>query len=131
MDHTSIEAWLFESIKRSRLGQMRSFGSNRIKRFQMVYTNGASAIGVPGCPDLACCTASIERVRIVFIRALRGAAAPSPTTSTSVTICSVMLHLAMQVACHKEIPCAFPVACADERERRPFSGRSILAGSGQ
>src|SRR5882724_12855741 len=67
MDHRSIEAWPFESTKRSRLGQMGSFGSNRIIRFQMVYTNGARAIGVPGCPDLACCTASIESVRIVLI----------------------------------------------------------------
>jgi hypothetical protein len=24
-------------------------------------------MGVPGCPELAACTASIERVRIVFI----------------------------------------------------------------
>src|SRR5262249_22969353 len=36
-------------------------------RFQSVYTSGASAIGVPGCPDFACWTASIERVRMVLI----------------------------------------------------------------
>src|ERR1044071_2783861 len=46
---------------------MGSCGSKRITRFQIVYTSGASAIGVPGCPDLACWTASIERVRIVLI----------------------------------------------------------------
>src|SRR3989442_4295715 len=32
----------------------------------VVYTSGASAIGVPGCPDLARSTASIESVRIVL-----------------------------------------------------------------
>jgi hypothetical protein len=30
-----------------------------------VYITGASAIGVPGCPEFAACTASIHRVRIV------------------------------------------------------------------
>src|SRR5262249_9182400 len=46
---------------------MGSCGSKRRTRFQSVYTSGASAIGVPGCPDLACWTASIERVRMVVI----------------------------------------------------------------
>src|SRR5262249_14172001 len=41
--------------------------SKRMTRFQSVYTSGASAIGVPGCPDFACCTASIDKVRIVLI----------------------------------------------------------------
>src|SRR5206468_10597793 len=64
---SSIEAWPFESTNRSRLGQIGSCGSKRRTRFQSVYTSGASAIGVPGCPDFACWTASIERVRIVLI----------------------------------------------------------------
>src|SRR6266481_4417472 len=62
-----MEAWPFESTKRSRFGQIGSTGSKRMTRFQSVYTSGASAIGVPGCPDFACCTASIDRVRIVLI----------------------------------------------------------------
>src|SRR5215813_14311797 len=66
-DQSNIEAWPFDSTNRSRLGQIGSSGSNRITRFQIVYTSGASAIGVPGCPDLACCTASIERVRMVLM----------------------------------------------------------------
>src|SRR5262249_50411215 len=45
-----------------------STGLNRIVRFQIVYTTGASAMGVPGWPDLAACTASIESVRIVLIQ---------------------------------------------------------------
>ncbi|MEI2658495.1 MAG: hypothetical protein V9G16_15560 [Nitrosomonas sp.] len=36
-------------------------------RFQSVYTRGASAIGVPGWPELAACTASIDSVRIVLM----------------------------------------------------------------
>src|SRR5215472_15127998 len=67
MDQSSIEAWPFESTKRSRLGQIGSWGSKRMTRFQSVYTSGASAMGVPGCPDLGCWTASIESVRMVLI----------------------------------------------------------------
>src|SRR5215467_1301181 len=36
-------------------------------RFHSVYTSGASAIGVPGCPDCACWTASIDNVRMQLI----------------------------------------------------------------
>ena len=35
-DHSSIEAWPFESTKRSRLGQIGSCGSKRMTRFQIV-----------------------------------------------------------------------------------------------
>src|SRR6185437_10135686 len=45
---------------------MQSSGSKRSTRFQSVYTTGAMAIGVPGCPELACCTASMLSVRMVF-----------------------------------------------------------------
>src|SRR5262245_45986958 len=62
-----MEAWPLDSTKRSRFGQIGSTGSNRMTRFQSVYTSGANAIGVPGCPDFACCTASIDRVRMVLI----------------------------------------------------------------
>src|SRR6516164_1658993 len=62
-----MEAWPFESTKRSRFGQMGSLGSNLRTRFQIVYTTGASAIGVPGWPEFAACTASIESVRIVLM----------------------------------------------------------------
>jgi len=36
IDQSSIEAWPFESTKRSRLGQIGSRGSKRIARFQIV-----------------------------------------------------------------------------------------------
>src|SRR5271166_3728920 len=64
---SSIEACPLESTKRSRLGQIGSCGSKRMARFQIVYTSGASAMGVPGCPELAACTASIESVRMVLM----------------------------------------------------------------
>ena len=35
---------------------------------QGVATSVGMAIGVPGCPDLACCTASIESVRMVLMQ---------------------------------------------------------------
>src|SRR6516164_10419068 len=68
MDQSSIDACPFESTKRSRFGQIGSFGSKYMVRFHRVYTRGASAIGVPGCPEFACCTASMERVRMVLIQ---------------------------------------------------------------
>ena len=36
-------------------------------RRQSRYPTGASAIGVPGCPDSAACTASIDRTRMELI----------------------------------------------------------------
>jgi hypothetical protein len=49
------------------LAHTGSSGSNRRNRCHSVYATGASAIGVPGCPEFAACTASIDRVRIVLI----------------------------------------------------------------
>src|SRR5262245_50615986 len=46
---------------------MGSSGSNRRRRCQSAYATGAMAIGVPGCPELACWTASIASVRMVLI----------------------------------------------------------------
>src|SRR5262249_30029339 len=62
-----MEACPFDSTKRSRFGQIGSTGSKRMTRFHSVYTSGASAIGVPGCPDFACWTASIDNVRMQLI----------------------------------------------------------------
>src|SRR5260221_14012303 len=45
---------------------MGSSGSKRIWRCQRVCGTGAIAIGVAGCPEFACCTASMARVRMVF-----------------------------------------------------------------
>src|SRR5215469_2116931 len=56
-----------DNTKRSRLGHTGSWGSNRRKFCQRQYATGAIAIGVPGCPELAACTPSIERVRIVLM----------------------------------------------------------------
>src|SRR5258708_22998233 len=62
-----MEACPLESTKRSRLGQMGSSGSNRSRRCHRQYATGASAIGVPGWPELACCTASMDNVRMVLM----------------------------------------------------------------
>src|SRR5215470_1191575 len=71
------------STKRSRFGQIGSSGSKRRWWFHNWYVTGAIAIGVPGWPEFAACTASIARQRIVsthvcskrsdsFIASLRG-----------------------------------------------------------
>src|SRR5438132_10578450 len=49
---------------------MGSSGSKRICRCQSAYATGAIAIGVPGCPEFACCTASIASVRMVFTQSV-------------------------------------------------------------
>src|SRR5205807_6768971 len=61
-----MDAWPMESTKRSRLGQIGSSGSKRSRRFQRQYATGAMAMGVPGCPELAACTASMARQRMVL-----------------------------------------------------------------
>src|ERR1041384_3926781 len=63
-----MEACPLERTKRSRLGQMGSAGSKRRNFCQSVYATGASAIGVPGWPELACCTASMASVRMVLMQ---------------------------------------------------------------
>src|SRR5713101_9709421 len=65
-----MDAWPTESTKRSRFGQIGSSGSNRKNRCHRQYATGAIAIGVPGWPELACCTASMERVRMVLIQSV-------------------------------------------------------------
>ena len=68
-EYSSIEAWPMESTKRSRLGQTGSAGSYRRKSCQRVYATGAIATGVPGWPELAFWTASIDSVRMVLMQA--------------------------------------------------------------
>ena len=70
MLYMSIDAWPAESMKRSRLGQSGFLGLCFIKLSQSLKVTGASAIGVPGCPELAFWTASIESVLIQFITRL-------------------------------------------------------------
>src|SRR5436189_6458302 len=62
-----MEACPAERTKRSRLGQIGSCGSKRRNCCHSVYATGASAIGVPGCPEFAACTASMDKVRMVLI----------------------------------------------------------------
>src|SRR5215210_2744748 len=54
-------------MNRSRSGQRGFSGLWRRNLVKMVYATGASAIGVPGWPELAFCTASIARARMVSI----------------------------------------------------------------
>ena len=54
----------------SRSGQSGSLGSNFRKCENRTVATSAIPIGIPGCPELACCTASIERARIAFASSL-------------------------------------------------------------
>src|SRR5271165_6568745 len=63
-----MEAWPLDRTKRSRPGQCGFRGLKRRKRSQITNARGASAIGVPGWPLFAFCTASIESVRTVLMQ---------------------------------------------------------------
>src|SRR5215469_1004965 len=63
-----MDAWPMESTKRSRFGHTGSCGSKRRNFCQRLYATGAIAIGVPGCPEFAVCTASMDSVRIVLMQ---------------------------------------------------------------
>src|SRR6266542_4860775 len=58
-------AWPAERTNRSRSGQSGWLGAWRRKRVHATYAIGAAPIGAPGWPEFACCTASIDSVRIV------------------------------------------------------------------
>src|SRR5215470_12874918 len=62
-----MDACPIDKMKRSRFGHTGSCGSNRRNRCQRQYATGAKAIGVPGCPELAACTPSMESVRMVLM----------------------------------------------------------------
>jgi hypothetical protein len=67
IEYSSTDAWPTDSTNRSRLAHTGSSGSNRRWRCHNVYVRGANAIAVPGCPELAPWTASIDRVRMVLM----------------------------------------------------------------
>src|SRR5215472_14169798 len=62
-----MDACPIDNTKRSRFGHTGSCGSNRRNRCQRQDAVGARAMGVPGCPELAACTPSMERVRMVLM----------------------------------------------------------------
>src|SRR5678815_1449656 len=83
-EYNSVEACPTDNTKRSRFGQIGCSGSNRRNRCHRQYATGASAMGVPGWPELACWTASMHNVRIVLMA--------SSSMSFSVTHPSVCLE---------------------------------------
>src|SRR5271154_6172265 len=62
-----MEACPAESKKRYRLGHTGSCGSKRRNPCHSVYASGAIPMGVPGCPEFAACTASMAKLRMVFM----------------------------------------------------------------
>src|ERR1041384_1854851 len=55
-------------MNRSRSAHAVSAGVGFRWRFQRAYASGASAMGVPGWPELAACTASMDSVRMVSMQ---------------------------------------------------------------
>src|SRR6516225_3303082 len=55
---------------------------------------GASAIGVPGWPELACWTASIDSVRIVLTHSWSIAAVVPPASAVTLRVVPVMVVIA-------------------------------------
>src|SRR5699024_12201062 len=61
-----MEPWPADKTNRSRLNRSGLAGLCFIKRDQSVYAMGAAPIGIPGCPELAFSTPSIDSMRMVF-----------------------------------------------------------------
>src|SRR6476620_11694541 len=61
-----MEPWPDESTKRSRSGQRGSAASNFRNLVNSTVATSAMPIGMPGWPDLACSTASIDSARKAF-----------------------------------------------------------------
>src|SRR5690606_9248069 len=67
---SSIDPWPAESTKRSRSGQLGFAGSNFRNFEKRTVATSAIPIGMPGWPELAACTASMESARIAFAMSL-------------------------------------------------------------
>src|SRR3978361_2260291 len=61
-----MDAWPLDSTKRSRSLQCGFFGLCLRWRCHRATAMSAIPIGAPGCPEFACCTASMASARIAF-----------------------------------------------------------------
>src|SRR4051812_6463303 len=93
-----MEAWPFESTKRSRLSQVGSCGSYRRNCCHKQYATGANAMGAPGWPEFACCTASIARVRIVLMLSVSSCLLVRKVCSLATIACPFRQHPAEKIA---------------------------------
>lgn len=75
-----------DKTKRSRLGQMGDRGSNLRYLDQIVYATGAIAMGVPGWPEFAFWTPSIDKQRMVSTTSFSFAAKESSMTLSSLAL---------------------------------------------
>src|SRR6266446_6623634 len=101
-----MEAWPFDSTNRSRFSHFGSSGSYRRNSCHRQYVTGARPIGAPGCPLLACCTASIARVRIVLMHSVSSCV--PVTTACSLTAMRCALLPGNNSATARVIPPACP-----------------------
>src|SRR4051812_10567914 len=66
-----MEPWPFDSTKRSRLLHFGLAGLWLRKSFHSTSAMSAIPIGMPGCPDLAASTASIDNARMALANSRR------------------------------------------------------------
>ncbi len=68
-----MEPWPADRTNRSRSGQSGSAGSNFICRVHSTVAASAIPMGMPGWPDLAASTASMDRARMALASGLMSA----------------------------------------------------------
>src|SRR5215472_9217491 len=81
MAYSSIDACPADKTKRSRFGHKGFSGSYRRYCCHKQYATGARPMGAPGCPEFACCTASIARVRMVLMQSVSNCCPVAKTCS--------------------------------------------------
>ena len=69
-EYKSIEPCPADKINLSLFNQLGFLGLNFKKYLNKIVTTSAIPIGIPGCPELAFWTASIERKRTAFANIL-------------------------------------------------------------
>ena len=69
-EYSSIEPCPADKINLSLLIQLGFAGSNLIKFLNKIVATSAIPIGIPGCPELALCTASTDKNLIEFAKSL-------------------------------------------------------------
>src|SRR4249920_1786242 len=99
-------------------------------RVQSTWARGASAIGVPGCPELAFCTASMARARMTLMPA--GSTSPRPVRASSAAaatvtlLCDLDCDLAFRIRGEPRSP---PAGCRAQTRR--FPARPSLLEQGE
>ena len=69
-EYNSIDPWPADNTNLSLFIQLGLLGLKFKKFLKRTVATSAMPIGIPGCPELAFCTASIDKNRIAFANSL-------------------------------------------------------------